>query len=131
MKTQPPHASQKYEQKYGVGSCRVGMAWKTAKSRKWEENWTTKWKTAPNWRGSKNGPKQGFLRKLSIFLHFQPLLPLSSVQLGPVFYLVFQYFPISGFWPFSMPCQPAMIPKYGRPLSIFPWFFFSETRVTQ
>ena len=39
---------------------------------------------------------------------FFPFCP--PVQLGAVFHFDFHFFPISGFWPFSRPCQPGMIP---------------------
>ena len=73
---------------------------------------------SPSWTGAKmakNGPKMekknGKLPQKSIFFFCFPFFaPLS--QLGALFYLVFHLFSpfFSGFWPFSMPCQPGRIP---------------------
>ena len=81
----------------------------TEKNKKWK----TKWKTAPSWNGEKMA-KNGFLREFFFhyFFHFRaifsPFLPLSS--LGPFSISISIFLSISGFWPFSMPYQPGMIP---------------------
>ena len=38
----------------------------------------------------------------------------APAPLGLVSHLVFHFFPVSGFWPFSTPYQPSMIPKPER-----------------
>ena len=82
-----------------LGSCRAGMAWKTAKSRKWKKN------------GNRNGkrPRAGQENSITFpFLgHFFAIF--APVQLGAVFHFDFHFFSISGFWPFSMPYQPGRI----------------------
>ena len=44
------------------------------------------------------------------FGHFFAIF--APVQLGAVFHFDFHFFPISGFWPFSMPYQPGRIPSH-------------------
>ena len=68
----------------------------------------------------KNGKKMAqkrFLREFSIIFHFWAIffaMFAIFVQLGAVFHFDFIIFSaISGFWPFSMPCQPGMIPNLG------------------
>ena len=64
---------------------------------------------------AKKWPKNGFLRRFPLFFHYfwAIFLPfLAPVQLGAVFHSDFHFFfSISGFWPFSMPCQPGRIPS--------------------
>ena len=87
----------------GLGSCRAGMAWKTAKSRKWKKKWKSKWKTAPSWTGAKMAKEW---RKKWIFEG------------------VFHDFSIFG--PFF--CHFCPCPAWGRFPFRFPFFFhFSES----
>ena len=65
---------------------------------------------SPQLDRGKNGPKNGFSREFfPSFLHFRanflPFLPLSSWGVFSI------WLSISGFWPFSMQCQPGMIPN--------------------
>ena len=83
----------------------------------------------PGWHGMENGqkknmenssqldrgktwPKNGFSRKFSILSPFSGhfFTIFSPVRLGAVVH-GFPFLPYSGFWPFSMPCQPGMIPS--------------------
>ena len=68
-------------------------------------------KTARSWTRA----KEGFSEFSIFFLHFRAIFwaIFAPVQLGGVFHLVFHFLPISGFWPFSMPYQPGMIPRKG------------------
>ena len=63
-------------------------------------------------KNGKKWPKSGKIMEFSIifpfFGHFFAIV--APVQLGAVFHFDFHCFPISGFWPFSMPYQPGRIP---------------------
>ena len=117
-----------------LGSCRLWMAWKTAKRRKWEK-WKTNWKTDqldrvkewPENRFSrefrvKEWPENRFSREFSISsLYFQSISrPIfAPILLGVAFHLVIHVFPIAAFWQSSMPYRPGMIPMLSgiqRPL---------------
>ena len=49
----------------GLGSCRAGMAWKTAESRKWKKKWKSKWRTAPRGGRATTRPLRRVLRRFS------------------------------------------------------------------
>ena len=95
---------------HGLGSCRAGMAWKTAKSRKWKKKRKSKWKMAPSWTGAKMAKKwifEGVFHSFSIFGPFScNFCPCPAWGRFP---FRFPFFSISGFWPFSMPYQPDRI----------------------
>ena len=63
--------------------------------------------------GGQKWPKNGKIIENSLknpFLgHFFAIF--APVQLGAVFHFDFHFFSISGFWPFSTPCQPGGIPS--------------------
>ena len=87
----------------------VCIAWKTAKSRKWGKNGKPNEKQPPAGQEQNMAKKrifEGVFNFLALFWLFW-----GPVQLVTVFHLVFQLFPISGFWPFSLPSQPGMIRK--------------------
>ena len=77
-----------------------------------ERMWKTKGKTTPSWTRQKwPRPTNGKMEN-SLELHFRPILwPFFALSRRGPFSIWFLVFPISGFWPFSMPYRHAMIPN--------------------
>ena len=69
-------------------------------------------KMAQKWKIMENSLKNPF------FGHFFAIF--AAFQLGPFSISISIFFSISGFWPFSMPCQPGRIPKLGGQLLKIP-----------
>ena len=94
-------------------SCRAGMAWKTAKFRKWKKNGNRNGKRPQAGQGQKwqkMAQKWIFKGVFHYFSIFGPFFAIfAPVQLGAVFPFDFHFFSISAIWPFSMPYQPGRI----------------------
>ena len=111
-----------------LGSCRAGMAWKTAKSRKCKKM-EIEMENGPKLDRGKNGQKwknNGKVMEFSIIFHFFAFFfaSFAPVQLGAVFHFDFHFFSISGFWLFSMPYQPGRIPTVVSKIITPDVFFF-------
>ena len=81
------------------------------------EQWKTQTENSPQLDKGKKRAKNGLSREFPIFSSF-------SGHFLAIFWASF-FFAVSGFWPFSMPCQPGMIPNL-EPLwtsQNFPWNF--------
>ena len=88
----------------------AGLAWHGKRPKGGNENRNGKRPQAgQGQKWHKKWPKNGFLREFSIIFpflcHFCPCPAWGRSRFR------FPFFPISGLWPFSMPCQPGMIPN--------------------
>ena len=111
-----------------LGSCRAGMAWKTAKSRKWKKE--IKMESGPKLDRGKNGKKMaqawifGGVFHFYYFSIFGPFFGhFCPCPAWGRFPFRFPFFSISGFWPFSMPHQTSCHqhdPKTGMRMKIGP-----------
>ena len=81
-----------------------------------KKKWKSKWKTAPSWTGAKMAKKMAQKWKSDGVFHYFPFFGHFFCHFCPCpargrfpFRFPFFFFSVSGFWPFSMPCQPGKL----------------------